>query len=141
MPWAPKERTTIALGTRLGLIGGGQVPAYERFFSTGPYLIRGWPEFVGQDHPTVQKYGINFFQGSNAFVTSLEYRFPLVNIVSGVLFADTGMFWDDRFDTSLLHSGYGAGVRLNTPLGPIRLDYGLTGIEPGQFHFSIGQKF
>lgn len=143
LPWAPKERTTIALGTRLGLIGGGQVPAYERFFSTGPYLVRGWPEFVGQEHPTVQKYGINFFQGSNAAVGSLEYRFPIVNIVSGVLFADTGIFWDERFDTSLLHSGYGAGVRLNTPLGPIRLDYGFPGFvaEPGQFHFSIGQKF
>lgn len=143
LPWAPKDRTTIALGTRLGLIGGGQVPAYERFFSTGPYLVRGWPEFVGQDHPTVQKYGINFFQGSNAFVGSLEYRFPIVNIVSGVIFADSGMFWDEQFNTSLLHAGYGAGVRLTTPLGPIRLDYGLPGwvSEPGQFHFSIGQKF
>jgi outer membrane protein insertion porin family len=141
LPWAPNERSTIAIGTRLGLIAGPRVPAYERFFSTGPFLVRGWPEFVSLDHPTVQKYGINYFQGSNAFVGSLEYRFPIFNIVSGVIFGDTGIFWDDRFDPSLLHSGYGAGVRLTTPLGPIRLDYGLNGLEPGQFHFSIGQKF
>lgn len=141
VPWAPTERTTIAIGTRGGLIGGQVVPAYERFFSTGPFLVRGWPEFVNPSMPIVQKYGPNYFQGSNAFVGSLEYRFPIFNIVSGVFFGDTGMFWDSQFDTSLLHSGYGAGLRLNTPLGPIRLDYGLSGLEPGQFHFSIGQKF
>jgi hypothetical protein len=141
MPWAPTERTTIAIGTRAGLIGGQVVPAYERFFSTGPFLVRGWPEFVNPTMPIVQKYGANYFQGSNAFVGSLEYRFPIFNIVSGVFFGDTGMFWDSQFKTDLLHSGYGAGLRLNTPLGPIRLDYGLSGLEPGQFHFSIGQKF
>lgn len=141
MPWAPTEKTTIAIGTRAGLIGGRIVPAYERFFSTGPFLVRGWPEFVGLNTPVVQKYGINYFQGSNAFVGSLEYRFPIFNIVSGVLFADTGIFWDQQLDPTLLHSGYGAGLRLNTPLGPIRLDYGLNGLEQGQFHFSIGQKF
>ncbi len=141
LPWAPTEKTTIAIGTRAGLIGGRIVPAYERFFSTGPYLVRGWPEFVGLNTPVVQKYGINYFQGSNAFVGSLEYRFPIFNIVSGVFFGDTGIFWDQALDPSLLHSGYGAGLRLNTPLGPIRLDYGLNGLEQGQFHFSIGQKF
>lgn len=141
MPWAPTERTTIAIGTRAGLIGGRIVPAYERFFSTGPFLVRGWPEFVGLNTPVVQKYGINYFQGSNAFVGSLEYRFPIFNIVSGVVFGDTGIFWDQQLDPTLLHSGYGAGLRLNTPLGPIRLDYGLNGLEQGQFHFSIGQKF
>ena len=141
MPWAPTEKTVIAIGTRAGLIGGQIVPAYERFFSTGPYLVRGWPEFVGLNTPVVQKYGINYFQGSNAFVGSLEYRFPIFNIVSGVFFGDTGIFWDQQLDPSLLHSGYGAGLRLNTPLGPIRLDYGLNGLEQGQFHFSIGQKF
>ena len=141
LPWAPNERSTIALGTRLGLIAGPRVPAYERFFSTGPFLVRGWPEFVNLDHPTVRRYGINYFQGSNAFVGTLEYRFPIFNIVSGVVFGDTGIFWDDRLDPSMLHSGYGVGVRLTTPLGPIRLDYGLSGLDPGQIHFGIGQKF
>ncbi len=141
VPWAPRERATLAMNARLGLITGAQVPAYERFFSTGPYLIRGWPEFVNPTMPIAQKYGAGFFQGSNAFVSSLEYRFPVFNILSGVFFADTGAFWDDTFKRELWHSGFGAGIRLNTPMGPIRLDYGLSGVEPGQFHFSIGQKF
>jgi outer membrane protein insertion porin family len=142
MPWAPDQKTTLAFGTRFGLIGAPQVPGYDRFYATGPYLIRGWPEFVTPGSPIATKYPLNYFQGSNAFVGSVEYRFPIFSVVTGVLFGDTGIFWDNSsFNTNLLHSGYGAGVRLNTPLGPIRLDYGMSGTEPGQFHFSIGQKF
>ena len=46
--------------------------------------------------------------------------------------------------------GVGLGLRLNTPMGPLRLDYGIrdfsklgfsTLFEAGQIHFSIGQKF
>jgi outer membrane protein insertion porin family len=146
VPWS-KDRSTLAVGTRLGLINGfnSLVPAYERFYSTGPYLIRGWPEFATPDSDIGRKYPLNFFQGSNVAIGSLEYRFPIFNIVSGVVFADSGLFWDnsftDQYGNFLLHSGYGAGLRLNTPLGPIRLDYGMSGLEPGQFHFSIGQKF
>jgi outer membrane protein insertion porin family len=147
MPWAPTERSTLAIGTRLGLIAGPQVPFYERFYSTGPFLVRGWPEFVSLGSLQAQNLPANYFQGSNAAVASLEYRFPIFNVVSGVVFGDTGMFWDnsltDANGRSLLHSGYGAGLRLNTPLGPIRLDYGLREFDlaKGQFHFSIGQKF
>jgi outer membrane protein insertion porin family len=145
VPWAAAEHTTLAIGGRMGLISGPSVPAYERFYSTGPYLIRGWPEFATPSSAIGQKYPLNYFQGANTAIGSIEYRFPIFNIVAGVLFADSGMFWDsslnDEYGNFLLHSGYGAGLRLNTPLGPIRLDYGMSGIEPGQFHFSIGQKF
>jgi outer membrane protein insertion porin family len=147
VPWAPQERSVLAIGTRLGLIMGPQVPAYERFYSTGPFLVRGWPEFVTLGSALAQSFPVQYFQGSNAAVGSLEYRFPIFNVVSGVVFGDTGIFWDnsltDANGRSLLHSGYGAGLRLNTPLGPIRLDYGLREFDlaKGQFHFSIGQKF
>jgi outer membrane protein assembly factor BamA len=138
----------LAIGTRLGLLTGPSVPAYERFYSTGPYLIRGWPEYATLQTIQAQNLPVNYFQGSNAAVASLEYRFPIFNVVSGVAFGDTGLFWDggninDANGNFLLHSGYGLGVRLNTPLGPIRLDYGLRkfDLSQGQFHFSIGQKF
>ncbi|MDB5098211.1 MAG: hypothetical protein JWM80_2632, partial [Cyanobacteria bacterium RYN_339] len=99
LPWS-KDRSTLAIGGRLGLIYGPQVPAYERFYSTGPYLVRGWPEFATPDSDPWRKYPLNFFQGSNTVIGSLEYRFPIFNIVSGVVFADSGMFWDDCFNTS-----------------------------------------
>ncbi|MEZ0374032.1 MAG: BamA/TamA family outer membrane protein [Candidatus Sericytochromatia bacterium] len=46
--------------------------------------------------------------------------------------------------------GVGAGIRVETPLGMLRLDYGVRNfsqlgwnslLEAGQLHFSIGQKF
>lgn len=146
LPWAPTERTTIAFGTRFGALTGPQVPAYERFFATGPYLIRGWPEF-GSIFGGGSTAGmpVNYFQGSNAAVASLEYRFPIFNVLSGAFFGDTGLIFDssiyDPKGNLLLHSGYGAGVRLNTPLGPIRLDYGFRSLTEGQFHFGIGNRF
>lgn len=140
-PWS-SDRSTLAMHVRAGLTMGPQVPAYERFFSTGPYLIRGYPEFVALGSAALAQYPLNYFQGANVAVGSLEYRFPLVAIAQGVLFADSGLFWDQKPDLSLLHSGFGAGVRLTTPLGPIRLDYGWNGFDPvGQIHFAIGQKF
>ncbi|MFP5500936.1 MAG: outer membrane protein assembly factor [Candidatus Sericytochromatia bacterium] len=149
VPWAPTERSAIAINMRMGLISsfGSAVPAYERFYSTGPFVVRGWPEWVTPQMAIAQQYPQNYFQGSNAAVGTLEYRFPLVNVVSGAIFADTGMFWDDNFldqnNNLLLHSGYGLGVRMNTPMGPIRLDYGLRSLDlsQGQIHFGIGQKF
>lgn len=146
LPWAPTEHTTLALGTRFGSLLGPQVPAYERFYATGPYLIRGWPEFgsiFGGGSTTGMP--LNYFQGSNAAVASLEYRFPIFNMLSGAFFGDTGLIFDsslyDPNGNLLLHSGYGAGIRLNTPMGPIRLDYGFRSLTEGQFHFGIGNRF
>ena len=36
--------------------------------------------------------------------------------------------------------GYGAGVRVQTPLGALRLDYGLSD-EGSRFHFGFGERF
>lgn len=142
---------TLAFGWKLGssvdLFGHG-IPAYERFYSNGAYLIRGWPENPvggpGTDLDTWQKQGLAF-SGDSFTLGSVEYRFPIVSILSGVVFGDSGIFWDqsqNNFNLSRDRSGYGVGVRLNTPLGPLRLDFGLHRWgEAPQIHFSIGQKF
>lgn len=124
---------TFAVGFKGGsnwATSGNIIPPYEQFYSTGNYLIRGWEE--------AQFFGNSFMLGS------AEWRFPLVNVLSGVLFADSGIFWDQtrtRFDTNLARSGYGVGIRVNTPMGPLRLDLGYSGQGGIKPHFSIGQKF
>jgi outer membrane protein insertion porin family len=139
---------TLAAGWKLGTLfsaTGGFVPPYERFFSTGSNLIRGWPENpVGAGALGQFPYGS--FSGDSFTLASVEYRFPIVNILSGVVFGDTGIFWDQsrsNFGLDRTRSGYGAGIRINTPLGPLRLDYGLRewSLNTGVIHFSIGQKF
>jgi outer membrane translocation and assembly module TamA len=63
----------------------------------------------------------------------------------GVLFYDWGNAWNAEWpNTYDFISGKGFGVRLNTPMGPIRLDYGVAGnrsFSEGALHFSIGHAF
>jgi outer membrane protein insertion porin family len=37
--------------------------------------------------------------------------------------------------------GYGLGVRIQSPLGPIRIDYGINDSGDNQIHFGIGERF
>jgi outer membrane protein insertion porin family len=139
---------TLAAGWKLGTLfsaAGGFVPPYERFFSTGSNLIRGWPENPSGPGALGQ-FPYGSFSGDSFTLASVEYRFPIVNILSGVVFGDSGIFWDqsrNNFALDRTRSGYGVGLRINTPLGPLRLDYGLRewSFNTGVVHFSIGQKF
>lgn len=137
VPWSPLP-AVVALDLRGGTLQAlsSRVPAYERFYATGPYLVRGWSEF-----PTPGT-APSSFGGSNALTGTLEVRTPIWGPASGVFFGDTGVFWDTSFRTDTFRSGYGLGLRVVTPLGPVRLDYGLQSWDrPGQFHFGLGQKF
>jgi outer membrane protein insertion porin family len=67
-----------------------------------------------------------------------------------VVFADYGSAWGNDYvdvipelsqSTSFEgHFGYGVGIRVATPIGNLRFDYGF-GDEGSRTHFSIGQAF
>jgi outer membrane protein insertion porin family len=122
---------TLALGSRFGGLFGG-TPIYERFFGAGMDVIRGWPEDGS-------------LQGNNMWINSAELRFPIYDPLAGVAFVDLGTFWSQKPLPGVedFRYGFGLGVRLNTPLGALRIDYGIRNLSPfaGQFHFNIGQKF
>ena len=72
---------------------------------------------------------------------SLEYRFPVANKVQGVVFSDIGNAWEDKgYKLSDLNASVGVGLRVQTPIGPIRLDYA-QGDDGGRTHFSFGGQF
>ena len=80
--------------------------------------------------------------------SSIEYRVPLIKKVQGVIFTDAGYAWSKDYDESnfelgLMKYSAGVGLRINSPLGPLRLDYGipLNGGDGGVFHFSFGGTF
>lgn len=127
---------TLAIGTNFGIIIGSSYPVYEKFFSGGYNVIRGWPE-----------YGT--LQGDKLFIGSLELRFPIYKLISGVVFLDIGNFWEpDKVIFSDFIYGFGPGIRVNTPMGSLRFDIGCRDInnlgdwgKAWNIHFSIGQKF
>mgnify|MGYP000882019918 FL=1 len=108
-----------------GGIINGDVPRSEEFSVGGSNTLRGYEE--------------DQFEGSKMLIGSAEYRFPLGNKIQGVGFVDAGQA-SDSFSLSEVKSSVGLGVRINTPIGPLRLDYGV-GEEGGKLHFAIGSSF
>ncbi len=92
---------------------------------------------------TVRGYDFGEFSGDKSLVFNVEYRFPLAENFQAVVFADWGQAWNYEESISFedLKFGRGVGVRFDTPLGPIRLDYGFGEDGTGQTYFSIGHTF
>jgi outer membrane protein insertion porin family len=115
-----------------GGAGFGDVPEGELFWAGGANTVRGYST---SDTKT----------GRKKFLVNLEHRVTFNDIFQGVIFFDWGNAWESGFIVpSEFITGWGPGVRLNTPLGPIRLDYGIAGgknFGEGMIHFSIGQAF
>ncbi len=74
---------------------------------------------------------------------NVEYRIPFNDSFTGVIFTDAGNVWENTDSIALddLFIGYGLGMRMNTPVGQLRLDYGWNEDSEGQLHFSIGNTF
>jgi outer membrane protein assembly complex protein YaeT len=120
------------------------IPGNVRFLAGGPGSIRGYaPNRVGPLDSKGRPLG-----GNSLLLGSVELRFPLFGDLGGVLFVDAGNVYPDSFSYDLgdLRYGVGPGVRYNTPIGPIRVDFGIalnprTGDSFGRLDFSIGQAF
>ena len=119
------------------------VPLYERFYCGGTSSVRGYSEWsIGPRDENDNPMG-----GKALFELSGEIRYPIYRILGGSLFIDAGNIWQeyDEIDASL-RWGIGAGVRVKTPLGSVRLDYGIKiDRQPdesfGAVHFAVGEAF
>ncbi len=144
--WLPP--TVVAVSGRLGLaapFGGTEsLPIQDRFFTGGSTSVRGFPENqLGQRDAAGNPLG-----GEALAVLSLEWRFPLWRWISGAVFIDAGTVTPDVSDLSFsaFKSGAGGGLRVATPVGPIRFDvaYALQPI-PGedrlQLYLTVGFPF
>lgn len=112
-------------------IGLGNVPIGEVFWVGGENTVRGYNPFEAKT-------------GTKKLLANFEYRLDFNETFQGVFFFDWGNAWSNGFIApSDFIAGWGPGIRLNTPMGPIRLDYGIPISQDGggRIHFSIGQAF
>jgi len=127
------RRQVFAIRAYYGAISGS-VPFFEQFFIGGAETLRGYPE--------------DRFWGKNAALLSFEFRQPIEKAFTAVFFVDIGHAWggypsvNDFTQRGSFRPevGYGLGIRVRTPLGPLRIDYGI-GRDGGRTHFSVGQVF
>ncbi len=131
------------------------VPLYERFFTGGVNSLRGYyPNSVGPKlriPRTPSGRDEDFVYGGDKlmlFVTEVEFPIYDKAGVRGVVFFDAGNSFSENQNYNLLNLrlDYGFGVRWNSPMGPLRFEWGIP-IErrPGEdsvvFNFTIGNFF
>lgn len=142
------KRFVLALSLSGGAAQGyhktDELPIVERFFLGGSTTVRGY------DQDTLGPKGADGTPtGGNAYLlVNFEIRSYLGRNIGLVAFLDGGNVWLKAKDINPGDLKYSAGLgfRYNTPVGPIRIDYGYklqrqTGESPGEIHFSIGQAF
>jgi outer membrane protein assembly complex protein YaeT len=141
------EAWILGLSARSGLAWpepGEGLPIQERFFTGGESSVRSFREDqIGPRTQSGVAAGGEFFN-----VFNVELRFPLIKALHGAVFADAGNVGSrvEAYGLSNLRPAIGAGIRLELPIGPVRVDYGYNpDREPGErrdaFHVSVGLPF
>jgi outer membrane protein assembly complex protein YaeT len=133
----------------------GSIPIYERYFIGGANTVRGYSErTLGPKDRNGDPLGGTLFMVGN-----LEIRHKIYKLLHGVLFLDGGNLYaydpgnaatDVKIrSTGDLKYGTGAGLRLHSPIGAVRLEVGYqlnpdgnsSTLDRFAVHFSIGEVF
>jgi outer membrane protein insertion porin family len=125
-----------------------EVPLFDRFFLGGSRSIRGF----GNRDIGPHDFNNEPLGGDTMAYTNLELTFPIMDRVRGAVWNDMG-FLDARsfhYTQAITHgdAAAGVGLRLNLPIGPLRLDYGIPYKDEGwnhnntgKFSFDVGYQF
>ncbi|HXT13873.1 MAG TPA: outer membrane protein assembly factor BamA [Candidatus Angelobacter sp.] len=134
----------------------GDVPFYDRYFLGGPDDLRGfrYRSVSPRERPfSSQDFSREPIGGDTMWLASVEYSVPIIQSdkergvgLRVAAFYDIG---DVRlnpysYNFSNYLDNWGLGLRLNLPIGPLRLDYGIPihhdrfNSGSGHFQFNVG---
>lgn len=152
-------RFNTSLG-RIQSTDGRVIPLIHRYRAGGINSVRGYNWFsLG---PTIRSLTTDdpvraddrlVVGGTETWVNNLEIESPIIRAaqIKAVVFFDAGNAFGDPFGNGHLNpfglrTAYGAGIRWQSPIGPLRFEYGipirpLEGERKGVFDFSIGSFF
>ena len=146
--WGNSIDNVLAFRTFLGIAipygNSEDIPFSRSYFIGGANDLRAWKVYdLG---PGGTRTGLEYNVGSLKILSSLEYRFKILNSIKGALFVDAGNIWDitnsdliapeGKFTgiSSLANVavGSGMGIRYDFSFLVIRLDAGFKTYEPYQ---------
>jgi outer membrane protein insertion porin family len=156
LPWETAFMIRGTIGYIFGY-SGDDIPIFEKFFLGGLDSLRGFEErTVG---PRVKRSEYNRFitdpndydvvGGEKELFFNFEYIFPIVKSagIRGDIFFDTGnAYRQSESYFSDMRKSVGAGIRWQSPFGPLRVEWGLN-LSPkededsSQIHFTMGTMF
>jgi outer membrane protein insertion porin family len=120
------------------------LPVFERFYLGGPNSIRSFKaRKISPKDDSGERIG-----GTSELLGNLEYIVPLPFNFRVAGFFDIGNVYGfgTKFDPTNTREAAGAGIRWQSPFGPIRVDYGINldrrkGEDFGTIQFSVGSPF
>ena len=143
----------LRLGYAKGLRSNRErsIASFERFWAGGSTTVRGYEErTLGPENATTSRStdkSSNERRGDVMLILNAELRIPIYKRVGTILFIDIGNVWNNLSELNknppFLHSAIGIGIRIATPLGPARIDYGIPLVKgrAPQPYFGLGHAF
>jgi len=152
--WEVLNGNTLAFRSFLGIAipygNSSDMPFNRSYFIGGANDLRAWKIYdLG---PGSTNDDLEYNVGTLKFLTSLEYRFNIINSLKGALFADAGNIWDIT-NSDLIEDGgkftgidsladialgTGFGIRYDFSFLVIRFDMGFKTYEP---YLNDGKKW
>lgn len=137
-----KDNQVFAYRLKLGKMWGWDSDftdySFEKFYLGGTTSLRGWDIFRFKKDEDGNPIG-----NTTRILTNIEWRFPLYNVLGGILFVDGGILEDELTQIQLekFQWDYGVGLSIDTPLGPARLDYAIQVDDPTQAKIQLGVQY